>query len=306
MNSKNILIVSSGDTNDLADSLSRLIGVPWVKSDSGEFPNEELKVRVPEVGDITILLGSLAKPVNTRVIEYLLTADAIKRAGCRHIIGLLSWYAYSKQDKVFLPGEPLSAKVMAQLLQDVSIRELLTLDLHNPSIAGYFEIPVTNLSAAPLFVDYISNLDTSNSLIVSPDAGSIKNSTKIADELHLPIAYAAKTRDLNTGEVTITEINRDISNKDILIFDDMIASGSTMIEISEFVMSRGAKTVTVCSTHHLYLPLVQQKLDNSPINHLVVTNSITKPQNIESAKLSIIDSAPVFAAGLKDLVTTII
>lgn len=289
------LIVSATGTEQFAEKISEITQIPWIRVDTTQFPNEESRIKVEKAGETTYLLGSLSRPVNARIIEYLLAADAIKRLGCQHIVGILSWYAYSKQDKVFSPGEPLSAKVIASLLQDVSIKELHTLELHNPSIAGYFEIPVTNHSAMELFVKYVNNLDLTNTIVVSPDAGSIKNSFKIAELLNLPIAHASKKRDLDTGEVTITEVNKDISGQNILIFDDMIASGSTLIELSEFLKQRGAKKITVCCTHHLFLENVQEKLDNSAIDSVIVTNSIDAPPTLKSNKLTTIDIAPLLA-----------
>ena len=287
-------IVATHGTSQFAEQLSSALQIPWVKIDSSKFPNEELRVRIPEAGETTILLGSLSRPVNTRIIEYLLAADAIKRMGCRHLVGLLSWFAYSKQDKVFLPGEPLSAKVIATVLQDVAIRELYTLDLHNPSIAGYFEIPVTNVVAATLFVEHAKTIDLSNKIIVSPDAGSIKNSSKIADLLNLPIAFASKKRDLHTGEVKMVDISQPVDNKEVLIFDDMIASGATLIEAANFLKTRGAKTISVYCTHHLYIDGVQQKLDASDIDSIIVTNSIQRPSDVVSSKLDVLNIAPLF------------
>jgi ribose-phosphate pyrophosphokinase len=299
MINKQTVIVGASGTASFGKHMGELLECPYIEAVSGKFPNEELKVTVPEAGETTILLGSLSHPVNTRVIEYLLMADAIKRMGCRHIVGALSWFAYSKQDKVFLPGEPLSAKVIATILQDVSLKELVTLELHNPSIAGYFDIPVTNVSATPIFITHFKQQDLSNTMVVSPDAGSIKNSTKVADSLGVPIAYAAKQRDLHTGKVTVTEINQSIENKDILIFDDMVASGSTLIEVAQFLKGRGARKISVCVTHHLYLDGVQEKLDNSPIDEFITTNSIEKPSTISSNKLKVLDIAPIMVAGLK-------
>ncbi len=287
-------IVATHGTSQFAESLSNSLNIPWVKIESNKFPNEELKVKVPQAGETTILLGSLSRPVNTRIIEYLLTADAIKRMGCRHLVGLLSWFAYSKQDKVFLPGEPLSAKVVATILQDVSIRELVTLDLHNPSIAGYFEIPVTNVVAAPLFIDHAKRLDLNNKIIVSPDAGSIKNSSKIADALELPIAFASKKRDLHTGEVSMVDINQSVDGKEVLIFDDMIASGATLVEAANFLKNRGARKISVYCTHHLYIESVQEKLDASAIDSVIVTNSIQRPDSVVSHKLEVLNIAPLF------------
>lgn len=292
------LIVAASGTKQFAAKISKLTNIPWIPLESGKFPNEESKIKVHDAGETTYLIGSLSRPVNSRIIEYILAADALKRLGCHNVVGILSWYAYSKQDKVFTPGEPLSAKVIGSLLQDVSMHELLTLELHNPSITGYFDIPVTNLSALSLFVDHIKKTDLTNTIVVSPDAGSIKNSIKIADMLDLPIAHAAKQRDLVTGKVTITDINRDINGQNIFIFDDMIASGATLIELSAFLKKKGAKEITVCCTHHLYLDDVQEKLDHSVIDKLIVTNSIAIPEHISSTKLTIIDIAPLIAKAI--------
>lgn len=292
------LIVAGSGTAQFAKVVSDISHIPWIPIDSDKFPNEESKIKVSRAGTTTYLIGSLSRPVNSRIIEYLLAADALKRLGCRHVVGILSWYAYSKQDKVFSEGEPLSAKVVASLLQDVSLRELFTLELHNPSIAGYFDIPVTNLTALELFIHHLRQTDLSNTIVVSPDAGSIKNSVKVSEMLDISIAHAAKQRDLISGKVTITDINRDISNHNILIFDDMIASGSTLIELTEFLKKRQASKITVCSTHHLYLDGVQEKLDNSAIDTLIVTNSIAPPSSLQSNKLTIIDIAPLIAKAI--------
>jgi ribose-phosphate pyrophosphokinase len=287
-------------TSDIVHKIGSELNLPAGTTETSKFPNEELRLKIPDYGDTTYLVGSLSRPVNTGIIEYLLAADALKRAGSRRIVGLLTWYPYSRQDKVFVPGEPLSAKVIASVLQTVSITELYTLDLHNPSIAGYFEIPVINCSATPLFINRIRQLNLSDTIVVSPDLGAIKNSSRIAQELNLPIAHANKSRDLTSGQVRIMDLSTKVDGKNILIFDDMIATGSTLIEIADFLKQRGARRITVCATHHLYLAGVQELLEKAPIDQLFVTNSIPKPDREIANKLEILDASPVFATALSE------
>lgn len=135
-------------------------------------------------------------------------------------------------------------------------------------------------------------------MVIAPDAGAIKSSTKVAHELELPIAYMNKVRDLSTGVVNIVDIDKPIAGKHCLIFDDMIATGSTMIEASQFLMEKGAAQVAIFATHHLYVPGVQDKLDASSIASIVVTDTIAQPKTISSAKLQVISSASLFSAVL--------
>ena len=264
------------------------------------FPNAELKVRVGEVSKEVALLQSFSQPVNDNIIEFLLLTDALKRSGAEQVTAIIPWFGYSKQDKVFQIGEPLSVKVIARLIQTAKINSVITFNLHNPSIAGYFDIPVIDLSAFPLFVEHLQKeqLTQKETVVVAPDAGSIKASTAMADELGLDIAYVNKRRDLQTGEVSINGMDKDISGKDCLIFDDMIATGSTMIKVSEFLKEAGARTVRIFATHHLYIPGVQDKLDSSIIDEVHVSNTIQKPQSLISDKLNVHSVASILVERL--------
>jgi ribose-phosphate pyrophosphokinase len=299
MNNKSILIVAATGTTQYAKTLSQALNIPMLEIETALFPNEELKIRIQEAANTTILIGSLSAPVNNRIMEYILAADALKRLGCQKLVGILSWYAYSKQDKVFLSGEPLSAKVIANILQDVAIEELYTLELHSPAICDFFKIPVTNISAKEIFIDYFKNSDLSNTISVSPDTGSIKNAEIIANRLGIPLVHASKTRDRVSGMVNFTGIDGDVSDKKILIFDDMIATGSTLVEISKFLHDKNALNITVCATHHLYVPGAQPKLDASFIDKVIVTNSIQPTREAStSPKLTVVDVSPVLIKSL--------
>jgi ribose-phosphate pyrophosphokinase len=267
------------------------------------FPNSELQVKVGDTEDVAIVVQSFSSLVHTHIFEYLLMCDALRRHGAHQIVSIIPWFGYAKQDKVFSPGEPLSAKVIAQVVQLSKTSKVITMDLHNPSITGYFDIPVINTSAFPLFADHVKNHPETYPLdecvVIAPDAGAIKSSTKVAHELGVPIAYMNKIRDLTTGVVNIVDIDKSIAGKHCLIFDDMIASGSTMVEASQFLMEKKAASVAIFATHHLYVPGVQEKLDASPITSITVTDTIAPPKTTSSKKLEVISSAAVFAQALK-------
>lgn len=249
-----------------------------------KFANDEKKVSVnvsksanQQVSKSAAILQSFSTPVDEQIIEFCLMADAMIRAGYTELVGVIPWLGYSKQDKVFLPGEALSAKVIAQIIQTTKIKKLITFDLHNRAITGFFDIPVVELTAKGIFRDYFAKKigeDRDKYVVVAPDEGAVKASAAIARELGLAIAYMDKRRDLATGEVVIVGMTGEVRGKQVLIVDDMIVTGSTMMESAEYLKKMGAMGVTVAATHHLYLPGVQEKLEQSEIDEIVVSDTV--------------------------------
>jgi ribose-phosphate pyrophosphokinase len=292
---QNHLIVAGNGTHSLGQKLADHLKMPATCITPDFFPNEELRIRISETADAAILLGSFSRPVNSRIIEYVLAADALKRQGVKKIIGIIGWFGYSKQDKVFSPGEPLSAKVIATILQSAPISELITLDLHNPSISGYFDIPVTNASAISLLAKQAKVDDQETSIVISPDVGSIKNAAKFAELLNLQVGFATKKRNLESGEVTFHHLSHDVSNQHVYIYDDVIATGDTIIKLADFLKEKKAASINVFCTHHLYLDQAQSRIDQSAIDHLTVTNSVEVEAGNESSKLDVIDCSEVYS-----------
>lgn len=282
--------IYSGSSNiPLAKKLSKSMNIPLGEVELNKFTNNECKVWVKDkVPQEVIILQSFSNPVDYHIIEFCLLADALKRQGAEKIIAIVPWLGYSKQDKVFRPGEPLSVKVIAKIIQTTPIKKIITFDLHNPAIMGFFETPLKNINASGLFLDYFkSQLESNDYIMVSPDAGAVKTSTQFANKLNIPIAYLNKKRDLKTGKVIIEGIDRSIKNKDIIILDDMIVTGSTLLSASNYLKRKGAQSITVVATHHLYLNGVQQKLEKAGINTFLITDSIKKPIELSSKNLQI-------------------
>lgn len=294
--------IFSGSSNpNLAAQIAKTASSHMGEVSISRFQNDECRIHIPgSAAEHSALVQSFSIPVHHHIIEFCLIADALRRVGVSHLTAVIPWLGYSKQDKVFRPGEPLSIKVIANIVQTAALKKVITVDLHNPAIAGFFDIPLVNISAAPLFIHHFTKagVNADNTIVVSPDAGAVKASTAVAHQLGLPIAYINKQRDLQTGEVSIVDIDKPVKGKHTLIFDDMVATGSTLLETAKYLKTVGAKSTQVAITHHLYLPGVQAKIDASSIDHIVTTNTVTPPKTVKSKKLTILSIAPQLATAL--------
>lgn len=290
------MVIFGGSSHiHLAKKVAEVLGARVGRADLSRFVNDEARVLIQEekVGREAVVIQSLSMPTDHHLVEFCLMCDALKRMGVKEITAVIPWLGYSKQDKVFRKGEPLSVKVIAKILQTVTLEKIITFDLHNASILGFFEVPIVHLSARQLFMDYYAPQVTGKSMVVSPDAGAVKSSTLLAQELGVEVAYIDKKRDLQTGEVKIMGISREVGGKDVFIFDDMMVTGSTLLEVAEFLKAQGAGTIQVAATHHTYVPGAQAKIDESPIDVLAVTDTI-EPQ-VESPKLRVLSVAHLIA-----------
>lgn len=292
------MMIFSGSSNQpLAKSFAKLIDAPVAEIELSRFTNGESRVHISgtKVPPKAIILQSLSNPVNDHLVEFTLIADAANRMGAEELTAVVPYLGYSKQDKVFRSGEPLSVKVIAKMLEVVPLTRLITFDLHNQSILGFFDVPVTNLSARSIFIDYFKKLVTDKTIVVAPDEGAVKNSSSLAQALNVPVAYVDKKRDLVSGKISISGLSRDVNGMEILILDDMIVTGATLIEVTKFLKSKGAKSITVAATHHLYLPGVEEKLEEV-IDNIIVTDTIRCESN--STKLKILSVAELLSVEL--------
>jgi ribose-phosphate pyrophosphokinase len=292
-------IFSGSASTDLGRKVAHQLGGIFGDTEISKFTNSELKVRVmsEHIGATAVVVQSLSNPTEEHLMEFCLVCDALTRMGVRDITAVVPWLGYSKQDKVFRPGEPLSVKVVAKILQTVPIKHLITFDLHNLAILGFFDIPVTNLSAKSVFVERFKSKRTPKTVVVAPDAGSIKMSTSFAQELDVPVVYMDKKRDLATGEVIILGISRPVEEADVLIIDDMIVTGSTLVQTAKYLKQMNIKSLSVCATHHLYVPGAQAAIEESGFDEVMVTDSIGPV--IKSDKLTVVTLADMIAEELK-------
>ena len=297
------MFVFSGSSNQkLAKKIAQNLKCKLGKVKLDRFPNGEARVRIKEktANKTAIIVQSFSLPVDKHIIEFCLLCDALKRLGAKKIIAVIPWLGYSKQDKVFRSGEPLSVKVITQIIQTAPFDKVIIFDLHNQSIIGFFDKPIIQLSTQTLFLDFFKKIiKTDNFMVIAPDAGSIKNSTAFAGKLGLPIAYIDKERDLLTGKVKIHGISKKITDKNLIIVDDMISTGSTLVETAKFLKKQGGKKIYVAATHHLFVPQVQAKLKASPIDKLLISDTIEN-KSPSSKFLSIVSVAKLIADAIKD------
>lgn len=287
--------------NDLAKKVAEVMNVTLGHVEISKFTNGEIKLRVNEtkLNGHAVVVQSLSAPAETNLVEFCLLCDALHRGGVHDIIAVVPWLCYSKQDKVFRPGEPLSVKVIAKILQVAPISRLYTFDLHNLAILGFFDVPVNNLSANDLFVDYFRKKVTPRTVVVAPDAGSIKASTAFAASLDVPVVYMDKKRDLVSGEVKVMGISRPVKNADVIIVDDMIVTGGTLIHTANYLKNQQIKSLSVAATHHLYVSGAQEAIEKSGFDEIVVTDTIA-PKS-KSPKLTVLTTADIIAKELNEL-----
>lgn len=239
----------SGSANPLlGKKLADTLGIEQIDVEISRFSNGEKRVWIKGNGKIRgqniILVQSFTQPVDEHIMEFLLLVDALERLGARHVNAIIPWLGYSIQDKVFREGEPLSAKVVADLISNSYIKRTFLLDLHNSSIPGFFSRPTHHLSAINLFAEYArQKFNLSDVVVTSPDFGGLKRARQFAQILDVPLSNIDKNRDLKTGEVTAIGLHGDVEGKQVLVFDDFINSGSTVIETDRILKENGAQSV---------------------------------------------------------------
>jgi len=293
-------IFSGSSNRGLASKIANEGGHDLGKCEIDKFANGEKRVMVEPGSGKAVIVQSLSNPVDENLVELALLVDALSRSGYTNMVGVVPWLGYSKQDKIFLPGEPLSAKVVAQIIQTTKLKKLITFDLHNRAILGFFDIPVVELSAKPIFLQYFGKKMKSETVVVAPDEGAVKASAYFARELDVPIAYMDKRRDLRTGKVEVAGMSGEVKDKRVIIVDDMIVTGSTVMEAAKYLKSRGAKSVSVAATHHLYVEGVQEKLDKSALDEVVVTDTVQNTKyEIRNTKLKLLSVAELVARELE-------
>jgi len=293
------MLVFSGSSNlSLAKKLADGLGLRLGKIELSRFADDEARVWVREkkVGREVVVIQSLSQPSDHHLVEFSLICDALRRMGVRNITAVIPWLGYSRQDKVFRQGEPLSVEVVAKILQLAQLKKVITFDLHNPAIKRFFRVEVVNLSARSLLVEYFKPMASKDMVIVAPDAGAVTSSSLLAKELGVRLVVVDKYRDLATGKIIIKGMKGEVKNKQVIILDDMIVGGGTLIKASQWLKQKGAREVLVGVTHHLQIPGVQKKLEENFVKLVVATDTIES--RVRSNKLKIVSVADMLAEAI--------
>lgn len=303
---KQSFIISGSSNQTLASDLSKSSKIPLGKITTGRFSNDEAKVRIEEeiYGNVFYVVQSLSQPVDEHIMELCLMVDALKRGGAEKVVAVVPWFGYGIQDKVFMPGEALSSKVVIDFLQTVGIHSLITVDLHSDNIIGFFDIPVVHVTAVPIFAEYIVKKYGKDVLVVSPDFGGAKRSRRFAKEMGQEgtIGIIDKERSLTTGEVELRGINLDVKGKIVVIPDDFISTGSTMVEVIPLLKKAGAAKIIACISHPILAGDAPKNIAASDLDALVVTDSILiedSKRKILGDKLHVISTVSLLIPYLK-------
>ncbi|MDI2585680.1 ribose-phosphate diphosphokinase [Psychrobacillus sp. NEAU-3TGS] len=286
-NSK-LKIFTLNSNKELAEEIANAVGVPLGKSTVTRFSDGEVQINIEESirGCDVFIVQSTSAPVNEHIMELLIMLDALKRASARTISVVLPYYGYARQDRKARAREPITAKLVADLLTTAGATRAIVLDLHAPQIQGFFNIPIDHLVAAPILSDYFleKDIDPAELVIVSPDHGGVTRARKMADRLKAPIAIIDKRRPRpNVAEVM--NIVGNVEGKTAILIDDIIDTAGTISIAAQALMESGAKEVYACCTHAVLSGPAIERIDNSVIKELVITNSIQLSEEKTSPKI---------------------
>ena len=291
------LIFSGNSNQTLSDTIAKICKIRTGRAEITRFADSECRVRIEEdvEGRYVFLIQTLANPVDENLIEFLLMCDAIKRGEPRKIIAVVPYHAYARQDRIHREGECLSAQVVARLIEAVGFDKIITMELHNEAILGFFKIPVVHLSGLSVFKSAIKNLK-GDLVVITPDAGALKRAQKFAESLDAPLALIEKKRDLNKVHTIVSmKVVGDVKNRTAIIVDDVIVTGGTLVNAAHLLKQKGANKVIAAATHADFVGGVDKVLKDSPLDEIWVTDTIDIPETLHFSKLKIFHSAPEFA-----------
>jgi len=287
---------------ELAKEISDYLEIPVGNASVGEFSDGEISVHINENvrGSDVFVLQPTCMPVNRNIMEILLMVDALKRASASRITAVIPYYGYARQDRKVQPRVPISAKLVADLITAAGTSRILTMDLHAAQIQGFFNIPVDNLYAAPVLLDYVQKKYDSRSLIiVSPDAGGVERARSFAKKLECSIAIIDKRREVANVSQLMNVIG-DVRGKDTIILDDMVDTGGTTIQAAAALKEKGANRVIAACTHAVLSGSAIERVNNSVLEELIVTNTINLDSKKEQCrKLTVLSIAPVIGEAIK-------
>ncbi|MBI2996319.1 MAG: ribose-phosphate pyrophosphokinase [Candidatus Melainabacteria bacterium] len=304
MNGKRAVKIFSGRANiPLAKEICKYLNLPLGKINISPFSDGELYVQIEESvrGCDVFLIQPTCPPVNENIMELLIILDALKRASAEKITIVMPYYGYGRQDRKAAGREPITAKLVADLLCHSGTTRILALDLHATQIMGFFDVLVDHLFATPVLVGHIKSLGLKDIVVVSPDVGGVTRARAFAKKLNdAPIAILDKRRPVDKhNTVEVINIIGEIKGKDCIIVDDMIDTAGTITQGAALLAKEGAKDVIACSTHAVLSGQAKERIDKSPISSLIVTNSIQIPPEMAPKKLKVLSVAPLLAEAIK-------
>ena len=286
---------------DLAREICDCLGIPVGRSHTTRFSNENLKVKIEENvrEEDVFFVQTAAPPLSEGIVELLLYLDALRHASARRVTAVLPYYPYARSDKKDEPRISITARLLADLLATAGADRVLTVDLHSPQIQGFFRRPADHLTAVPVLCEHLRKKeDLSDAVVVAADIGEAKDAGRFAKRLDLPIAFVDKRRQGDDEQARPVAVIGDVVGKTCLLVDDEIATGGTIFSATEFLLERGARRVIASIVHPVLSGRAPTRLEASPLEKLVVTNTIPIPTERRSDKITILSVAPLLATAI--------
>ncbi len=283
---------------EIADYLGIRLGVVNIS----RFANGEIHVMFKESirgSDVFIVQSFSGNNINDHIMEMLIMIDALKRASAGRITAVIPYYCYSRQEKKTAPREPITARMLADIISTVGADRVITMDLHAPAIQGFFNIPVDHMTALPMLAQYIKEKNISDGVIVAPDAGSVKKAEKLAARLDMPLGVMYKRRPApNVAEATF--FIGDVKDKTPIIIDDMVDTAGSIMQVVETVLARGAKpAIHLLTTHGIFSPPAIDRLSHESIKEIIVCNTIPLSPEKSLPKIKMLSIAPLLGDAIR-------
>lgn len=305
----NIQIICGNSNPEFANTICKELGIPMSKATVKTFSDGEVSVSLEETvrGADVFLIQSTCKPVNDNLMELLVMVDACRRASAGRITAVIPYFGYARQDRKAKSRDPISAKLVANMITAAGANRVLTMDLHAAQIQGFFDIPLDHLLGNPTFVDYFmkkfpeDQFNHDDFVVVSPDVGSVGRARAFATKVHMGLAIVDKRRQ-KANICEVMNVIGDVRDKTCILFDDMVDTAGSLCNAAKALVDiGGAKAVYACATHGVLSGPAYERIEESPIQEIVFLNTIPQLANTPSNKIKFLDVAPVFARAIEHI-----
>ena len=301
---KKVKIFSLNSNKELAKEIADFVGVELSCCEVKRFADGEVQINIDESvrGHAVFIIQSTHKPVNENYMELFIMMDALKRATAQSINVIMPYYGYSRQDRKAAARQPISAKLMADLLQVAGADRVLCMDLHADQIQGFFNIPIDNFRALPILAEYFDNKQLSDIVVVSPDHGGTTRARRLAEALNAPIAIIDKRRP-RPNVAQVMNLIGEVEGKNAIIIDDMVDTAGTLVAAVNVLKQKGAKGVYCCCTHPILSDPAIERITNSPLDEFVTTNTILLEEEVKQNKKFVqLSIAKIFGQGILNII----
>jgi len=301
--SRNRMMLFTGGANEpLAEEVAEVLGIQVGSLSRSTFSNGEIYVRPDESvrGSDCFVIQSHCEPMNDNIMEQLITIDALKRASARSITAVMPFFGYSRQDKKVLPREPITARLIGDLFMTAGADRLVSVDLHTGQLQGFISKPFDSLTALPIITDYLADKIEGKTTVVSPDAGGVKRAERYARHMDASVAFIYKRRDpTEHNESAALSMAGRVTDRHVVIVDDMIDTAGTVCNAAEMVREYGARSVRIAATHAIFSEPAIDRIKNAPLDEVIVTNTLPVSQDVEALDVvKVLSIAPILAETL--------